>query len=88
MDLVGGSEASTTCAIGKLVSLLTQETRLIRGVDISEVQSLKDELEVIQVFVISADVRSQEELSDAVKVWLLQSREIAELIEDVVDEYI
>ncbi|GMN27190.1 hypothetical protein TIFTF001_040996 [Ficus carica] len=88
MDLVGGSEASTARAIGKLVSLLTQETRLIRGVDISEVQSLKDELEVIRVFLRNGDVRPEEELSDAVKAWLLQSRETAELIEDIVDEYI
>ncbi|GMN23556.1 hypothetical protein TIFTF001_049094, partial [Ficus carica] len=89
MDLAGGSEISTARAIEKLVSLLTEESRLIRGVDKSEVESLKNELEVIRVFLRDADARSEkDELSDAVKVWLLQSKEVAELIEDVVDEYI
>ncbi|PON86711.1 NB-ARC domain containing protein [Trema orientale] len=86
MDLVGRSAASTSLAIDKLVSLLTGEEKLVKGVRASEVRSLRDELVHLRTFLEDADARSGSE--ESLKVWLIQMKEVAELIEDVIDEYI
>ncbi|KAA8531402.1 hypothetical protein F0562_006102 [Nyssa sinensis] len=54
-----------------------------------QVGSIKSELEIIQCFLKDADARAETgEISDGVKVWVKQVRELAYLIEDVFDEYV
>ena len=87
MDLVAGSAASTSMAIDKLVSLLTGEENLLEGVEIVEVHSLRQELKHLTHFLEEADdERSEDE--EYLKNWSKQIKELAELIEDVVDDYI
>ena len=74
--------------IEKLVDLLAQQVSLLKGVR-RQVNSLKDELEIIQPFLKDAEAKlSKGEVSDATKVWLKQMREVATRIEDVIDEYL
>ncbi|GMN27836.1 hypothetical protein TIFTF001_041086 [Ficus carica] len=89
MDFVGGSEATVSRTIQKLVSLLVEESRFSRGIEISEVESLRSELEIIRIFIMDVSARSvEEELSHEVKIWLKQAKEVAEMVEDFVDKYI
>ncbi|GMN27200.1 hypothetical protein TIFTF001_040997, partial [Ficus carica] len=86
MDLVGGSEASVSRTIQKLVSLLDEESRFSRGIEISKIESLKKELEIIWVLIRDVSAISvEEELSHKVKIWLKQAKEVAEMVEDFVD---
>ncbi|EXB53730.1 Disease resistance protein RPM1 [Morus notabilis] len=74
--------------IEKLLQLLTEEAKSLKGVG-REVESLKDELEIIQPFLRDAEAKSEKgEVNDAAKVWLKQIRKQADRIEDVVDEYL
>ncbi|PON87625.1 NB-ARC domain, LRR domain containing protein [Trema orientale] len=73
--------------INKLVYLLEEQVNLLKGVH-KEAKSLKDELEIIQPFLRDAEARQEKgEISEAAEVWLKQIREVADRIEDVVDEY-
>ena len=74
--------------IEKLVDLLAEELKLLKGVH-KEANSLKEELEIIQPFLKDAEAKLEKgELGDATKVWIKQLREKADHIEDVIDEYI
>ncbi|KAF4366800.1 hypothetical protein G4B88_018223 [Cannabis sativa] len=83
------AETFLTPVIEKLLDLLiTQPMILLKGVR-KEVKSLKDELKIIQPFLIDAEKKlSKGELGDAAKEWLKQLKEVAERVEDVVDEYL
>ena len=88
--MVGESEASVSRTIQKLVSLLDEESRFSRGIEISKIESLKKELEII-IWVLIRDVSAisvEEELSREVKIWLKQAKEVAEMVEDFVDKYV
>nr|XP_048331710.1 disease resistance protein RPM1-like [Ziziphus jujuba var. spinosa] len=88
------AETAVGFAIDRMVSLLTNETSLLRDVH-SEVESIKHELEAIQCFLKDADMKADLEYSqgdhqttrDGVKAWVKQLTEIAFQIEDVIDEY-
>ena len=83
---VGGSEASTTLAIDKFVSLLTREIRVLKGVELSEIDNLKDELVGIKCYFKGANVISERD--ERVKNWLKEIKAVVELIIDVIDDYI
>ena len=87
MNLVAGSAASTSQAIDKLVSLLIGKDSLLKGVEILEVHSLRVELKQLKQFLEEADDDSSED-EEHLKDWSKQIKELAELIEDVVDDYI
>ncbi|XP_060675065.1 disease resistance protein RPM1-like [Ziziphus jujuba] len=88
------AETAVGFAIDRMVSLLTNETSLLRDVH-SEVASITHELEAIQCFLKDADMKADLEYSqgdhqttrDGVKAWVKQLTEIAFQIEDVIDEY-
>lgn len=86
MDLVKESAASMSFTIDKLVLLLTEEEKLVKGARTVEVHSLEDELEHLKVLLEDADSRSEK--GGSMKLWLTQIKEVAELIEDVVDKHI
>ena len=70
-------------------SLLVEESRFSRGIEILVVESLKSELEIIRIFMMDVNARSvEEELSHEVKIWLKQAKKVAEMVEDFVDKYV
>ncbi|KAL0000435.1 hypothetical protein SO802_014216 [Lithocarpus litseifolius] len=75
--------------IEKLISLLGEEATLLRDIH-EEVADIKDELESIQSFVKDADTKAAEEdeLSEGVKTWVKQVREVAFRIDVFMDEYL
>ncbi|KAF4384382.1 hypothetical protein F8388_004615 [Cannabis sativa] len=82
------AETFLSYVIRKLDDLLTEKVSLLRGVH-REVNSLKDELEIIQPFLVDAEKKlAIGEVSDVTKVWLKQMRKVAEHIEDVIGEYL
>lgn len=77
-----------TPVIYKLIQLLLEEAKLVKGVH-REVNSLKEELEIIQCFLRDAGARLPKgETSDGVKAWMKQVKEEADHIEYVVHEYV
>lgn len=82
------AEAFLTPVIERLSELLTEEVRLLKGVD-EEVESLKKELEIIQQFVKDTEAKlDRGGMRELVKVWMKQTRELGNRIEDVIDDYI
>ncbi|GMN60870.1 hypothetical protein TIFTF001_029954 [Ficus carica] len=82
------AETFLSPVIEKLLELLIEEAKSLKGLK-RDVESLKDELEIIQPFLRDAEAKSERgEVNDAAKVWLKQIRKQAERIEDVVDEYL
>ncbi|PON87628.1 NB-ARC domain, LRR domain containing protein [Trema orientale] len=74
--------------INKLLNLLTEQVHLLRGVH-REVKSLMDELEIMQALLKDAEEKLEKEgLNGTAKVWLKKLRDVADRIEDVVDEYL
>ncbi|KAL5567441.1 hypothetical protein UlMin_024016 [Ulmus minor] len=75
--------------IEKLLDFLGQEVNLTKRVH-KEVESLKDELEIIQPFLKDAEAELERDLitSGAMKAWVKQIREEANHIEDVIDEHL
>ncbi|KAK4575583.1 hypothetical protein RGQ29_026516 [Quercus rubra] len=75
--------------INRLVPLLTQEAKLLRGIH-GEVADIKDELESIQSFLKDADARAaaEEDTSEGVKTWVKQVREVAFRIDVAIDRYL
>ncbi|XP_016650448.1 PREDICTED: disease resistance protein RPM1-like [Prunus mume] len=81
------AETAVIIVIDKLVSLLTEEGNLLRGIH-DEVTSIKDLLESMTSFLKDADEKAQRaNNSSGVKTWVKQTREMASHIEDVIDEY-
>ncbi|GAU41204.1 hypothetical protein TSUD_128800 [Trifolium subterraneum] len=83
------AEMAVSFAIDKLLPLLTEETKLLRGVH-KEFSDIKAELESIQAFLKDADKRAVAEgnnTGEGVKIWVRQLREAAFQIEDIIDNY-
>lgn len=81
------AEIAVNFVIGKLMSLLSEEANLLLGVH-KEVAEIKYELEYIQAFIKDADAMAEkEDRSNVVKLWVKQVLEVAERMEDVIEEY-
>ncbi|KAK7246495.1 hypothetical protein RIF29_41364 [Crotalaria pallida] len=75
--------------IEKLVLYTTDEACLLRGLD-EKFSDLKDELEIMQAFIMDAERRAAVEgdsSCESIRAWLKQLRDTAYLIQDVTDEY-
>ena len=82
------AETVLTPIIDKLLQLLINEAKLFKGVH-GEITNLKDELDIIQSFLKDADSRSKRgDMDSAVKIWMKQVGELADRIEDAIDEYL
>ncbi|GMY30823.1 disease resistance protein RPM1-like [Fagus crenata] len=83
------AETVVSPLIDKLISILTQEAELLSGID-GEVADIKDELESIQSFLKDADARAaaEEDMSEGVKTWVKQLREVALRIDVFIDQYL
>ena len=81
------AESAVSLVVDKLLPLLTQEVKLLKGVH-DELVGVKDELEVIRAFLKDADSKAGKEgIGEGVKVLVNQMREEAHHIEDVIDDY-
>ncbi|PSS24917.1 Disease resistance protein [Actinidia chinensis var. chinensis] len=81
------AEIAVSFVIDRLVPLLQEEAKLLRGVH-TEANSILDELQVIKPFLRNADERdARGELDEVVKAWVKQVRQVSHQIEDVIDEY-
>ncbi|KAI5587350.1 hypothetical protein BDE02_05G026800 [Populus trichocarpa] len=81
------AESAVSLVVDKLLPLLTQELKLLKGVH-DELVGVKDELEVIRAFLKDADSKAGKEgIGEGVKVLVNQIREEAHHIEDVIDDY-
>jgi disease resistance protein RPM1 len=81
------ADAAMSLAIDKLVHLLTHKVKLLKGVH-KKVACIKDDLEIIRAFLKDADSKADKEgISEGVKAWVKQGREVAYCIEDVIDTY-
>ncbi|XP_011036771.1 PREDICTED: disease resistance protein RPM1-like [Populus euphratica] len=81
------AESAVSLVVDKLLPLLIQEVKLLRGVH-DELVGVKDELEVIRAFLKDADSKAEKEgIGEGVKVLVNQIREEAHHIEDVIDDY-
>lgn len=82
--VVSAAEGAIHTLLGKLGTLLVQETQLLGGIR-SELQYLKDELESMTAFL--QDLAERNEQRKQVKIWMKQVREIAYDVEDCIDEF-
>eukprot|EP00261_Vitis_vinifera_P019527 XP_010650011.1 PREDICTED: disease resistance protein RPM1 [Vitis vinifera] len=78
------AEGTVTFLLDKLVPLLKLGSKLLKDVH-KEVDYIVSELERIKAFLRFADAR--EETDPELKVWVKQVREVADEMEDVVDEF-
>ncbi|KAB1216342.1 Disease resistance protein RPM1 [Morella rubra] len=78
------AEIPVDAVLDKLTSLVQEEVKLLTGVKDQAVW-IADEFEQIKAFLIAAD--EMEERSPEVDVWVKQVRDVADDIEDVLDEY-
>ncbi|RVW69996.1 Disease resistance protein RPM1 [Vitis vinifera] len=82
------AEIAVTVVTDRLLSLLADEARLLRGVH-TQVEDIKTELLYIQAFLKDADAKAEKrDTGQGVKTWVQELRETAYCIEDLVDEYI
>ena len=83
------AEIAVTVVIDRLLSLLTEEARLLRGVH-TEVEDIKRQLLFIQAFLKDADAKAEkgDTINHGLKAWVQELRETAYSIEDLFDEYI
>ncbi|XP_030929379.1 disease resistance protein RPM1-like [Quercus lobata] len=83
------AETVVSSLIDRLVPLLTQEAKQLRGIH-GEVADIKDELDIIQSFLKDADARAaaEEDNSEGVKTWVKQVREVAIRIDVAIDQYL
>ena len=83
------AETAVLFLIDKLIPLLTQEATLLGGIH-GEVADIKDELESIQSLLKDADARASadDHLSEGVKTWVNQVREVAFRIDVAIDQYL
>ncbi|KAM3743876.1 hypothetical protein ACB098_06G008700 [Castanea mollissima] len=83
------AERVVSSLIDRLVPLLTQEAKLLRGIH-GEVADIKDELKSIQSFLKDADARTaaEEDMSEGVKTWVKQVTEVAFRIDVAIDQYL
>ncbi|KAG6775101.1 hypothetical protein POTOM_018527 [Populus tomentosa] len=82
------AESAVSLVVDKLLPLLKQEVKLLKGVH-DELAGVKEELEAIRAFLKDADSKAEKEgIGDGVKVLVKQIREEAYRIEDVIDDYV
>ncbi|KEH32912.1 putative P-loop containing nucleoside triphosphate hydrolase, leucine-rich repeat domain, L [Medicago truncatula] len=83
------AETAVLFALGEVFKFLKEETNLLRGVH-RDFSDIKDELEIILVFLKDADRRAADEadINDGIRTWVKQLREASFRIEDVIDEYL
>ncbi|ONH91711.1 hypothetical protein PRUPE_8G132100 [Prunus persica] len=82
------AETAVNSVIDKLVALLRDEGNLLIGIH-DEVTSIKDILESMMSFLKDADAQAERaNLSSSVKTWVMQTRQMASHIEDVIDDYL
>ncbi|KAM4080499.1 hypothetical protein ACJW30_11G021200 [Castanea mollissima] len=80
-------EIAVNLVISKLMPLLSKEANVLLGVH-KEVAEIKYELEYIQAFIKDAEAMAEnEDRSNVVKLWVKQVLEVAERMEDVIEEY-
>ncbi|KAL4618491.1 hypothetical protein ACB092_06G014500 [Castanea dentata] len=81
------AEAALSALTEKLISLLSEEA--LRDIH-EEVADIKDELESIQSFIKDADARAaaEEDMSEGVKTWVKQVKEVAFHMDVFMDEYL
>ncbi|CAL5347946.1 unnamed protein product [Camellia sinensis] len=80
------TESAVRSVIQYLGTLLVDEVMLLSGVH-EEICSFKDELEHIQCFLKDADSRA-EAGDHLMKIWVIEVRDVAYWIKDLVDEHI
>ncbi|KAJ1415523.1 Virus X resistance protein-like, coiled-coil domain [Sesbania bispinosa] len=82
------AEIAVGIVIDKLVPLLRDEVTLLQGVH-TQVESMKDQLLLIQAYLKDADVKAEMAgtSDNMVKEWVKQLREVVFRIEDVMDVY-
>ncbi|KAL5547001.1 hypothetical protein UlMin_006688 [Ulmus minor] len=74
--------------ITKLIDLVAKEVTSFKGVR-KQVNSLKNELEIIQPLLKHAEAKLEKgDMSDVVPVWVKQVKEEANRIEEIIDEYL
>ncbi|KAF8402085.1 hypothetical protein HHK36_013037 [Tetracentron sinense] len=78
------AESAVSFLLDRLLVLSQEEVKLLRGVR-REVEYIRDELQSIRGFLRDADAR--EESEELVKVWVMQVRDVAYEIEDVLDDF-
>lgn len=78
------ADSSVSFLLDKLTFLLQEEVNLQRGVR-EDVQYIKDELERHKAILMMAD--SLEDKDPELKVWVKRVRDIAEDMEDAIDEF-
>ncbi|XP_050246256.1 probable disease resistance RPP8-like protein 4 isoform X11 [Quercus robur] len=83
------AEAAISALTEKLISLLSEEATLLQDIH-EEVADIKDELESIQSFLKDADARAaaEEDMSEGVKTWVKQVKEVAFHMDVFMDEYL
>ncbi|XP_075670907.1 disease resistance protein RPM1-like [Castanea sativa] len=82
------AESAVSLVIQKLILLLVQEAKLLKGVH-GEVTSIRREMEMIQSFLKDADIRAEkDDKSNVAKTWVKQVREEAYHMEDIIDKYL
>lgn len=79
------AESVVTFFLEKLSDLITQKANLLTGVD-GQINSLRNELELICSFLKDADARRNE--NERTRVWVNQVRDVTYDAEDVIDEFI
>ena len=82
------AKTAMSSLIDRLVPLLTQEVKLLRGIH-GEVADIKDELKSIQSFLKDADARAaaEEDTSEGVKTWVKHVQEVAFRIDIAINRY-
>ncbi|XP_027186657.1 disease resistance protein RPM1-like [Cicer arietinum] len=83
------AETAVLFALGEVFQFLKEETNLLSGVH-RDFLDIKDELEIIQVFLKDADRRAADEAenNDGIRTWVKHMRVASFRIEDVIDEYL
>ena len=83
------AQDAVSSLVDKLIPLLTKEAKLLRGIH-GEVADIKGELDNIQSFLKDADTRAaaEEDMSEGVKTWVKQVREVAFRIDVATDQYL
>uniref|UniRef100_A0A2N9FHG7 Uncharacterized protein n=1 Tax=Fagus sylvatica TaxID=28930 RepID=A0A2N9FHG7_FAGSY len=82
------AETTISSLIDKLIPLLTEEAKLLRGIR-GEVAVIEKELKSLQFFLKDADARAAaEEDTSGVKTWVEELREVAFRIDVAIDEYL
>ena len=82
------ADAAISTLTEKLISLLSEEATLLQDIH-EEVADIKDELESIKSFLKDADARATaEDMSESVKTWVKQVKEVAFHMDVFMDEYL